>query len=190
MTDGADRVRRLAERARQSWRAPQRTGSTLCAATKGWIAPTDSSTGSSEGSARRTTCPTTRPSSCGGSSWSSTGSSAGGAYPRRCSSAGLRDAPRALGETPTAGEVLESKSFLSTTIHRDVAMREFTAPPGSGGAALLEIEVPAGTPALWVPPLGDPVLRYQGELVLPRGTELRIRGHREDAGISSWTARW
>jgi len=58
-----------------------------------------------------------------------------------------------------------TRSFLSTTIFRDVAVAEFTLPPGSDGPAILEIDVPAGTPAVWVPPLGDPALAYQGELL-------------------------
>lgn len=39
---------------------------------------------------------------------------------------------------------------------------------------LLEIAAPVGTRALWVPPVGDWALAYQGELILPRRTRLRI----------------
>lgn len=96
---------------------------------------------------------------------------------------GLRDAGHVLANTPESRQVLTSRSFLSTTIFRDVAVREFTQPAGAGGAALLEIQIPEGTPALWVPPLGDPALAYQGELILPRGTELVVRSPHEEARI-------
>lgn len=78
---------------------------------------------------------------------------------------------------------LVTRSFLSTTIVRDVAVSEFTVPPGVGGPALLMIDVPAGTPAIWVPPLGDPALAYQGELLLPRGLPLLVRASRDEASI-------
>lgn len=78
---------------------------------------------------------------------------------------------------------LVTRSFLSTTIVRDVAVSEFIKPPGPGGPALLEIDVPAGTPAVWVPPLGDPALAYQGELLLPRRLPLTVRASRDEAGI-------
>lgn len=76
-----------------------------------------------------------------------------------------------------------SGSFLSTTVFRDVAIGEFTVPPGPGGPALLEIEVPAGTPGVWVPPLGDPALAYQGELLLGREVRLAVRDSDVEAGI-------
>ena len=78
---------------------------------------------------------------------------------------------------------LVTRSFLSTTIVRGVAVSEFTVPPGPGGPAILEIDVPAGTPAVWVPPLGDPALAYQGELLLPRRLPLMVRASRDEAGI-------
>ncbi|HVA03757.1 MAG TPA: ADP-ribosyltransferase [Acidimicrobiales bacterium] len=76
---------------------------------------------------------------------------------------------------------LESRSFLSITIARDVALGEFTVPGGPGGPVLLEISVPAGTPGVWVPALGDPA--YQSELLLGRGVQLAVRDRRDEAGI-------
>lgn len=76
-----------------------------------------------------------------------------------------------------------TRSFLATTIVRDIAIDEFTVPPAPGGPALLEIDVPAGVPAVWVPPLGDPALAYQGELLLPRRLLLLVRSSSEEAGI-------
>ncbi|HVA44224.1 MAG TPA: ADP-ribosyltransferase [Acidimicrobiales bacterium] len=78
---------------------------------------------------------------------------------------------------------LEAASFLSTTIARDVALAEFTVPSGPGGPVLLEISVPAGTPGVWAPALGDPALAYQGELLLGRGVQLAVRDRRDEAGI-------
>ncbi|MHB1444982.1 MAG: ADP-ribosyltransferase [Acidimicrobiales bacterium] len=78
---------------------------------------------------------------------------------------------------------LESRSFLSTTIARDVALGEFTVPSGPGGSVLFEISVPAGTPGVWVPALGDPALAYQGELLLGRGVQLAVRDRRDEGGI-------
>ncbi len=77
-----------------------------------------------------------------------------------------------------------SRSFLSTAVFRDVDIGEFTVPPGPGGPALLEIDVPAGgTPGVWVPPLGDPALPYQGELLLGREVRLAVRDSDVEAGI-------
>lgn len=76
-----------------------------------------------------------------------------------------------------------SRSFLSTTVFRDVAIGEFTVPPGHGGPALLEIDVPAGTPGVWVPPLGESALAYQGELLLGREVRLAVRDSDVEAGI-------
>lgn len=95
---------------------------------------------------------------------------------------GQSSARRGVGDLGL-GLVVESQTFLSASIHRQVAVDEFTVPPGESGPALLEILVPEGTPALWVPPLGDPALAYQGELVLGRGTRLLIRGREEQAAI-------
>lgn len=88
-----------------------------------------------------------------------------------------------VGLDAVADVPLVTRSFLSTTIVRDVAVGEFTIPPGPGGPALLEIDVPVGTPAIWVPPLGDPTLAYQGELLLPRRLPLIVRASRDEAGI-------
>lgn len=76
-----------------------------------------------------------------------------------------------------------SRSFLSTTVFRDVAVREFTVPPGPGGPAVLEIDVPAGTPGVWGPPLGDRALAYQGEVLLGREVRLVVRDSDFKAGI-------
>lgn len=96
---------------------------------------------------------------------------------------GQRSLERVFGAGDRPGRTIRPATFLSTTISRSVALDEFTAPTGPGGPALFEIDVPAGTPALWLPPIGDPELAYQGELLLPRRTGLLVRGEREEAGI-------
>ena len=96
---------------------------------------------------------------------------------------GQRRASRAVGTGPRIGRVLIAETFVSTTIYRQVAIDEFTRPPGPGGPALLEVDALAGTPGLWLPPAGNPDLAYQGELLLPRETRIVVRGEREDAGI-------
>ncbi len=81
-----------------------------------------------------------------------------------------------------AGRLL-SNSFLSTALFRVVAVDEFTVPAGADGPALMEIAIPSGMPAVWVPPLGDPALAYQGELLLDRGATVVVRGSRDEDGI-------
>lgn len=96
---------------------------------------------------------------------------------------GQRRLDRVFGAEDREGRAIQPATFLATSIFRDLALQEFAAPPGPGGAALFEIAVPAGTPGLWLPPIGDPALAYQGELLLPRRTRVLVRGEREDAGI-------
>ena len=95
---------------------------------------------------------------------------------------GQRSASRVLGTGPSIGSVLIAETFVSTTIYRQVAIDEFTRPPGSGGPVLLVIDAPSGSMGLWLPPAGDPGLAYQGELLLPRETRIAIRGERDEAG--------
>jgi len=65
-----------------------------------------------------------------------------------------------------------------------VAVAEFTAPNG----ALLEIEVPAGTPAIWVAGIGATTLRRQGELLLGGGHWIEITRSRVDHGLGVLSA--
>lgn len=96
---------------------------------------------------------------------------------------GQRSVGRFFGSGAREESVLVADSFLSTTIFWEVALDEFMRPAGSGGPALLEISVPAGTPALWLPPVGDPALAYQGELLFDRATRIAVRGDRQEGGI-------
>lgn len=96
---------------------------------------------------------------------------------------GQRSLDQVFGAGPRVGRTIQPATFLSTSIFRDVALEEFAAPPGPGGPALFEVVVPGGTQGLWLPPIGDPELGYQGELLLPRRTRLLVRAEREEAGI-------
>ena len=96
---------------------------------------------------------------------------------------GQRSVDRIFGSEARVGRTIQPATFLSTSISREVALQEFTVPAGVGGPALFEITLPAATPALWLPPVGDPELAYQGELVLPRQTSIFVRGERVEAGI-------
>jgi hypothetical protein len=84
---------------------------------------------------------------------------------------GLRDLRRTFGFShPRAavGRRIRLRGYTATTVSEPVAVDEFY---GSHGA-LLEVVVPADTPALWVAASGDPTLRRQGELLLEDGIHL------------------
>ncbi|TDO18143.1 hypothetical protein EV580_1325 [Mycobacterium sp. BK086] len=64
------------------------------------------------------------------------------------------------------------RRFLSTSVHEQVARDEFTQP--GRNPAMLKITAKAGVKAVWMPPLGDPTMAYQGELLFQTGALLRI----------------
>lgn len=66
---------------------------------------------------------------------------------------------------PLVGSHFTARGFLATSTLRS-AVEAFLVPDGPGGAVILKLTVPSGEPALWVPPLGDPSLAPQAELVL------------------------
>jgi hypothetical protein len=84
---------------------------------------------------------------------------------------GVRDLRRTFGAgdpRTVVGHRIRLRGYTATTVSESVAVEEFS---GSRGA-LLEVVVPAGTPALWVAAIGDPTLRRQGELLLKDGIHL------------------
>lgn len=86
---------------------------------------------------------------------------------------GLRDLRRGLGFEDlddVVGRQLRFAGYSATTVSRAVAVEEFTSRHG----LLLEIEAPAGTPALWVAGVGHPSLRRQGEVLLQDGLQLHV----------------
>lgn len=78
---------------------------------------------------------------------------------------GVRDLALTFGAIPRPGERRVLAGYMSSSLHRSVALDEFTKPT-TVVAALLTIDVPAGVPAIWVAPLGAPALADQAELVL------------------------
>lgn len=62
------------------------------------------------------------------------------------------------------GSELPLPGYLATSVRRSIA-EQFRAPPGPGGSVLLQLTVPSGTPAAWVPPLGRTDLADQAELL-------------------------
>jgi hypothetical protein len=62
--------------------------------------------------------------------------------------------------------------FFATSLDRNLAETEFTRP--GQRPVLYKIAAQAGTPALWVPPLGSDNEAYQQELLFPPGVLVRI----------------
>lgn len=63
------------------------------------------------------------------------------------------------------GKPLPTSGFFSATVSRAVALREFTEPPLRGEAVLMMVKARRGLHAAWVAAVGDPAMRYQGELL-------------------------
>lgn len=95
---------------------------------------------------------------------------------------GIRSLRRTFG-VASADELPEEpepfRGYTAASVFRDIAVNEFT---GSDGA-LLEIEVPAGTTALWVAGAGDPKLRRQGEVLFDTDLMVRVTGVRQDRDL-------
>ncbi len=62
-----------------------------------------------------------------------------------------------------------SVGLLGTSVHRAVAMRQFAAPKGPGGAFLLGMRAPKGIPAAWLRNLGRADMVEQSELLFGSG---------------------
>jgi len=86
---------------------------------------------------------------------------------------GVRDLSRTFGRLPQPGTRHVLTGFLSSSLHTSVARDQFTE-PRAGVAALLVFDVPPGTPAIWLPPLGDPALADQAELLLGPSTTVVV----------------
>lgn len=97
---------------------------------------------------------------------------------------GIRNIEAALGAPVGAfleRDVWAMSGYTAGSLFRDVAVGEFLATATRG--ALIDIDVPAGTPAIWVAGLGARALRRQAELLLPSGVRLEPRGVRHHRGI-------
>src|SRR5690349_4575692 len=92
---------------------------------------------------------------------------------------GLR---RIRGIVPRAGRMPATRlqnGYLSTTLSREVALRNFTDRERGG---ILRITAPAGMHPLWLPTLGDPRLADEEELLFLRGSYLTFRRWRVEVG--------
>lgn len=104
---------------------------------------------------------------------------------------GVEDIRAALGERIVAGEEVTDPGFISASTEPGVALDYSTYGPKSG---LVAIEVPPGAQAAWLRSAG--VERVRGlysdmqenhELVLPRGSKLRVVGVERNAVLDSGT---
>lgn len=87
---------------------------------------------------------------------------------------GLEDLAAVVPPLDTVPQTSFEPAPMSTTLSREVAVRDFASvDPARGG--VLRIEVGAGVPAVWIAPLGDPALRYEAEVLFARGTFLDFR---------------
>lgn len=71
-----------------------------------------------------------------------------------------------------AGREWIEERFMGATVSLDKATPEFTHP--GPAPAILHIVARAGTPAVWIPPLGKPEHARQSELLLMDGVRVRI----------------
>lgn len=83
-------------------------------------------------------------------------------------------------ELPLDPGLDRTSSYLSTTLDRGVAEREFAVGPRP---AVLRIGVHRGTHALWVPPLGWRELANEQELLFPRDTLVRYGARRQEGPL-------
>jgi hypothetical protein len=84
---------------------------------------------------------------------------------------GLTELPALVPPDATLPRTRLHLGYMSTSPSRRVAVEGFAdADLARGG--LLRIVARAGTPALWVPPLGDPGLAHEREVLFSRGTSL------------------
>lgn len=93
---------------------------------------------------------------------------------------GVRNAPD--NGFPIGAEI-NSKPYLSTSLSREVA-GTFTTNTNNGqfniGKSLLEIEAPKGTKGVYMDNLSE--VGNEHELLLPRGTKMKVTGKREEDG--------
>lgn len=94
---------------------------------------------------------------------------------------GVRDLTRTFGTMPQPGTRHVLTGFVSSSLHRSVALDQFTG-PRLGVAAVLVLDVAPGTPAIWLPPLGDPSLADQAELLLGPSTTVVVNATDDRSG--------
>ncbi len=72
------------------------------------------------------------------------------------------------------GETRPMDRFVSVSLHRSLALDEFTRPELAGGAVLIEVRLKPGTRVAWLAPVGLSDYVYQQEILLRPGTTQRI----------------
>jgi len=88
---------------------------------------------------------------------------------------GVRSVGATFGNPPPqVGDTYRFIGLVAASLDRHIAITEFTTPAGPGGAALFCLDIPIGTPSLWVAAAGNPAFRYQYELLLLSGTMATI----------------
>ena len=93
---------------------------------------------------------------------------------------GLRDLSAVVPQLDALPQTAIQTAVTSASLDRVVALRDF-ADRERGG--MLRIRVGAGTPAVWIAPLGDPALRYEAEVLLARETFLDYQHWRLVDGV-------
>lgn len=99
---------------------------------------------------------------------------------------GVRDTEKTFGVRADrleeiVGRTYDVPAFFATSLDRAVAESEFTRPGPQ--PALCRIAAQAGTPALWIPPLGRSEDAYQRELLFPPRVVVRILGVRRASEV-------
>lgn len=94
---------------------------------------------------------------------------------------GVRSAAATFGvDADQLDELIDSTAplnrFLATSLDRSVAIDEFTKPQLRGGAVLIEMTLKPGVRVGWIPPIGDPAMASQQELLLHPNMVQRIVG--------------
>jgi hypothetical protein len=67
-----------------------------------------------------------------------------------------------------------ARSVLATSLSAPMAANFVTMFSDSTLPAVIELSLPRGHMALWIPPIGDPALAYEAELLLPIGTRFQV----------------
>jgi hypothetical protein len=101
---------------------------------------------------------------------------------------GIDDLAGIMGATGKAlvGKTFVEKGYMSTSLHRDIAVGEFG---GGGGGALFRIKARAGTKGGYLGSLSKPQMGHEREFLVHRGARYRITGVRTADVPTKWGTR-
>lgn len=86
-----------------------------------------------------------------------------------------------MGKDPEVGDVVEDKAYMSTAANPDIADHFLQmASSGYDETTMVEIEVPEGTPAVWM----EHIYPGESELLLQRGLRLEVTGVEEGPPVN------